>query len=70
MVLIQNHCAFDISKSYTMIEVNATVSIRTTFFDIPVSAGVDANGNPTSALDFDNIGSGRQEIKYVGILGY
>ena len=53
-----------------MIEVNATVSIRTTFFDIPVSAGVDANGNPTYALDFDNIGSGRQEIKYVGILGY
>ena len=31
---------------------------------------VDANGNPTYDLDFSNIGSGRQEIKYVGILGY
>lgn len=66
----QTNSAFNITKAYTMVEVNATVSIRTTFFDIPVTSGVDANGNPTYDLDFSNIGSGRQEIKYVGILGY
>lgn len=66
----QTNSAFNITNAYTMVEVNATVSIRTTFFDIPVTSGVDANGNPTYDLDFSNIGSGRQEIKYVGILGY
>lgn len=66
----QTNTSFNITKAYTMVEVNATVSIRTTFFDIPVTSGVDANGNPTYDLDFSNIGSGRQEIKYVGILGY
>ncbi len=68
--MAQKNSGFDISKAYTMIEVNATVSIRTTFFDIPISSGVDANGNTTYDLDFNNIGSGRQEIKYVGIIGY
>lgn len=68
--MAQKNSGFDISKAYTMIEVNATVSIRTTFFDIPISSGVDANGNATYDLDFNNIGSGRQEIKYVGIIGY
>lgn len=66
----QSNTSFNITNAYTMIEVNATVSIRTTFFDVPVTSGVDANGNPTYDLDFSNIGSGRQEIKYVGILGY
>lgn len=66
----QTNSAFNITNAYTMVEVNATVSIRTTFFDIPVTSGVDANGNPTYDLDFSNIGSGRQKIKYVGILGY
>lgn len=66
----QTNTSFNITKAYTMVEVNATVSIRTTFFDIPVTSGVDAKGNPTYDLDFSNIGSGRQEIKYVGILGY
>lgn len=66
----QTNTSFNITKAYTMVEVNATVSIRTTFFDIPVTSGVDADGNPTYDLDFSNIGSGRQEIKYVGILGY
>ncbi len=61
---------FDITKAYTMVEVNATISIRTTFFDVPVSSGVDAEGNPIYELEFGNIGSGRQEVKYVGILGY
>lgn len=66
----QSNTSFNITNAYTMIEINATVSIRTTFFDVPVTSGVDANGNPTYDLDFSNIGSGRQEIKYVGILGY
>ena len=66
----QNNASFNITKAFTMVEVNATVSIRTTFFDIPITSGVDAEGNPTYDLDFSNIGSGRQEIKYVGILGY
>lgn len=61
---------FNIAKSYTMVEVNATVTIRTTFFDVPVSAGVDEEGNTVYGLDFSNIGTGRQKIKYVGILGY
>ena len=66
----QKNAKFDISKAYTMVEVNATVSIRTTFFNVPVTAGVDADGNETYELDFGNIGSDRQKIKYVGILGY
>ncbi len=66
----QRDSSFNITKAYTMVEVNATVSIRTTFFDIPVTSGVDSDGNQTYDLDFSNIGSGRQEIKYVGILGY
>ncbi len=53
-----------------IVEVNATVSIRTTFFDVPVTSGVDANGDPTYELDFSKIGSGRQQIDYVGVLGY
>ncbi len=61
---------FDITKAFTMVEVNSTVSIGTTFFDVPITSGVDATGNPTYDLDFSQIGSGRQEVKYVGIIGY
>ncbi len=66
----QKNASFDISKAYTMIEVNATVSIKTTFFSVPISSGMDANGNPIYDLDFSKIGSDRQIIKYIGILGY
>lgn len=66
----QSNASFNIADALTMVEINATVSIRTTFFDIPVSTGVDINGNPVYGLDFDNLGTGRQEIKYVGLLGY
>lgn len=61
---------FDISKAYTMVQINATVSIRTTFFNIPVATGVDENGNSTYELDFSRLGSDRIDIKYVGIMGY
>lgn len=66
----QSNSSFNITKAYTMVEINAKISIRTTFFSVPVTTGVDANGDSTYDLDFSNIGSGRQEIKYVGILGY
>lgn len=66
----QQDTSFDITQAYTMVKVNATVSIRTTFFDIPVTTGVDADGNSIYDLDFSNIGTGRQDIKYTGILGY
>lgn len=62
--------SFNISKAYTMAQINSTVTIRTTFFDIPISTGVDASGNPTYDLDFNNLGTGRQRINYIGILGY
>lgn len=66
----QEKSSFDITQAFTMVEVNAEISIRTTFFDVPITTGVDAVGNPIYDLDFSNIGSGRQKIKYVGILGY
>lgn len=66
----QQSPGFDISKAYTMIEMNGKVSVRTTFFSVPVSAGVDAAGNTVYSLDFGNIGTGRQSIQYIGILGY
>jgi len=62
--------SFNITKACTMVQVNAAVSIRTTFFDVPVTLGVDANGEPVYELDFSNIGTGRQQVKYAGILGY
>ncbi len=61
---------FDISKAYTMVQINSTVTIRTTFFDVPISTGVDPSGNPTYDLDFSNIGTGYQRVNYVGIIGY
>lgn len=66
----QKNTSFNISKAYTMVEVNATASIKTTFFNVPVSTGVDAAGNPIYDLDFGRIGADRQNLKYVGILGY
>lgn len=62
--------SFDISKSYTMIQVSATAHIRTTFFDVPVQSGIDSQGNAVYELNFSNIGSGKQNVKYVGVSGY
>ncbi len=53
-----------------MVQINSTVTIRTTFFDVPISTGVDPSGNPTYDLDFSNIGTGYQRVNYVGIIGY
>ena len=55
---------FNIAKSYTMVQASATVSIKTSFMDV-----VTANGNAIE-LDYSNIGTGRQKIKYTGINGY
>ena len=62
--------SFDITKSYTMIEANASISVKSTFFNIPIITGVDENGNTTYDIDFGNISSGRQKINYIGIIGY
>ena len=56
--------SFNIAKSYTMLQAGATVSIRTSFLDV-----VSTNGNSIE-LDYSNIGTGRQKIKYLGINGY
>lgn len=51
-----------------MVQINAKVNVGTTFFDIP-SAHTEA-GNTTYDLNYSNIGSGKQSIRYVGINGY
>lgn len=70
MNMAQTNTDFDITKAYTMIGANAKISIKTTFFDVPVASGVDASGNPVYTLDFGNIGDGRRSINYAGFLGY
>ena len=66
----QKNPGFNITKAYTMVEVNATVSVRTTFFNVPVSKGVDSEGKPVYELDFSRIGSDRLNLDYVGIMSY
>lgn len=61
---------FSIATSYTMVKASATISVRTTFFNIPVESGVDSDGKTTYSLNYGNIGSDRQYIKYTSILGY
>ncbi len=59
-----DNSSFNIAKAYTMLQVSATVSIRTSFLDV-----VTTNGNGIE-LDYSNLGTGRQKIKYLGINGY
>ena len=66
----QKDSSFNISKAYTMTEVNADISIKTTFFNVPVVSNVDGNGNNSYELDFSRIGSDTQHMKYTGISGY
>lgn len=61
---------FDISKAATMVEVNAKVSVKTIFFNIPVVSKTGTDGSVVYDLNFSSLGSGRQQLKYVGILGY
>lgn len=66
----QKESSFNISNAYTMVEVNAEVSIRTTFMNVPIATGVDKDGNTTYDLDFSRIGSNRQKVRYVGMISY
>ncbi len=66
----QKDSTFDISKAFTMVESNAEISVKTTFFNVPVSNKMYGNGNSSYELDFSKIGSDRQSLKYIGILGY
>ena len=62
---------FNITKKYTMVEINSTASIRTTFLNVPIPTGkVDSDGRTVYELDYSRIGSNRRGIDYVGINGY
>ncbi len=64
----QQNPEFDISKALTMVEINADISVNTTFFNVPaISNERETDGN---LYDFGNIENRLQQIKYVGILGY
>lgn len=65
----QQSSSFNVAKAYTVIETTATVNVRTTFFSVPVTT-TGTDGNVTYSLDFSNIGSGKQKIKYTSVLGY
>lgn len=66
----QQNSSFNIAKAYTMIEVKANISVRTTFFSVPVNVGQNTDGSTSYTLDYGNIGSGRQKVSYIGINGY
>ncbi len=61
---------FNITEALTMIGINADIKVKTSFLDVPVSAGVDSSGNTTYELDFTKIGTGERIIHYKGIMGY
>lgn len=59
----------DLSNAATMMQVSATVSVRTTFLNIPVKT-VDEDGKQTVKLDYSRIGQGRHMITYQSAFGY
>lgn len=61
---------FNITEALTMIGIDASVKVKTSFLDVPVSTGVDSNGNSTYGLDFTKLGTGERIIHYKGIMGY
>ena len=66
----KKNASFDISKAFTLVEINAAVSVKTTFFNVPVASSVDSNGKTTYDFDFSRIGADRLSIGYVGLNGY
>ncbi len=66
----QHEPDFNISKASTMAEINATVSVKTTFFNIPTVSNRMDGSSAVNNLSFSNIGNSWQQIKYVGISGY
>ena len=65
----QKDNGFNIGNAYTVIQVSADVNVRTTFFSVPVTT-VDSAGNTSVELDYSNIGTGWQKIKYQSVIGY
>jgi len=65
----QQSSDFDVTKAFTVVTATAEVSVRTTFFQIPVTT-VHADNETSYELDFSRIGTGYQKLKYSSVLGY
>ena len=65
----QQSRGFDVTKAFTVVTATAEVSVRTTFFQVPV-ATVHADNETSYELDFSRIGTGYQKLKYSSVLGY
>ncbi|MBR5349050.1 MAG: Tad domain-containing protein [Lachnospiraceae bacterium] len=61
---------FNITEALTMVGIDASIKVKTSFLDVPVSTGVDSFGNTTYGLDFTKLGTGERIIHYKGIMGY
>lgn len=65
----QKDNSFNIGNAYTVIKASAGVNVKTTFFSVPVTT-VDSSGNMSVELDYSNIGTGWQKVKYQSVIGY
>ena len=65
----QQSSGFDVTKAFTVVTATAEVSVRTTFFQVPVTT-VHADNGTSYELDFSRIGTGYQKLKYSSVLGY
>ena len=65
----QQSSDFDVTKAFTVVTATAEVSVRTTFFQVPVTT-VHADNKTSYELDFSRIGTGYQKLKYSSVLGY
>ena len=65
----QQSSGFDVTKAFTVVTATAEVSVRTTFFQVPVTT-VNADNETSYELDFSRIGTGYQKLKYSSVLGY
>lgn len=65
----QQSRGFDVTKAFTVVTATAEVSVRTTFFQVPVTT-VNVDNETSYELDFSRIGTGYQKLKYSSVLGY
>ena len=65
----QQSRGFDVTKAFTVVTATAEVSVRTTFFQVPVTT-VNVDDETSYELDFSRIGTGYQKLKYSSVLGY
>lgn len=68
--LKKNNASFEVSKAFTLLKATGTVDVKTTFFNVPVTSGCDAEGKVNYILDYSRIGSSWQKIQYIGVLGF